>query len=103
MIRAHIENYAFDELEPEISQVKGGPGPQTGRTHSRQSDGHLSPVGECFAPDLLGSMKVRRRVSDADERYLPLALYWGLPRIGISCGIALAALQINIQNWGGLL
>ena len=47
---SHAENYSFDEREPEISQVKGGPGIQTGGTPSGQSGGHLSPGGDCFAP-----------------------------------------------------
>ena len=45
-----VENSSFDELEPEISWIKGGPGPQTGGTPSGQSGGPLSPGGECFAP-----------------------------------------------------
>ena len=50
MIRKHFENCSFDELEQEISWIKGGPGTQTGGTPSGQSGGHLSPGGECFAP-----------------------------------------------------
>ena len=30
IIRVHIRDLSFDELRPEISWVKGGPGPQTG-------------------------------------------------------------------------
>ena len=63
MIVYHVEFVSFDELEPEISHVKGGPGPQTGGTPSRQSDGHLSPGGECFA----SKMKYNQR----DENYQP--------------------------------
>ena len=46
----HIENSSFDELEPWISWIKGGPGTETGGTPSGQSGGHRSPGGECFAP-----------------------------------------------------
>ena len=46
----HIEFVSFDELEPEISWIKGGPGKPAGGTPSRQSGGHLLPGGECFAP-----------------------------------------------------
>ena len=49
-MRVHVETYSFDELEPTISWIKGGPEPQTGGTPYRQSGGHLSPEGECFAP-----------------------------------------------------
>ena len=31
-----VENSSFDELEPEISWIKGGPGTQTGGTPSGQ-------------------------------------------------------------------
>ena len=45
-----IEFVSFDELEPEISWIKGGPGNQTGGTPSDQSGAPLLPGGECFAP-----------------------------------------------------
>ena len=32
IMRVHVENSSFDELEPEISWVKGVPGKQTGGT-----------------------------------------------------------------------
>ena len=37
IIIMHIENSSFDELEPEISLIKGDPGPQTGGTPSGHS------------------------------------------------------------------
>ena len=43
-------DHSFDELGPEISWVKGGPGPQTGGWGLGQSGGSRSPGGECFAP-----------------------------------------------------
>ena len=45
-----VEFVSFDELEPEISWIKGGPGNKTGGTPSDQSGGPLSLGGECFAP-----------------------------------------------------
>ena len=42
MIIPHAENDLFDELEPEISQAKVGPGIQTGGIPSGKSGGHLS-------------------------------------------------------------
>ena len=50
MITTYVVNYSFDELEPEISYVKGNPGIQTGGTPSSQSGGHLSLGRECFTP-----------------------------------------------------
>ena len=44
------ENGSFDELELEISLVKGGPGHSAGGWVHRQSGGPLLPGGECFAP-----------------------------------------------------
>ena len=49
-LRVHVEFCSFDELEPEISWIKGGQEIQTGGAPSGQSGGHLSPGGECFAP-----------------------------------------------------
>ena len=49
-LNIHIEFDSFDELEPEISWIKGGPGAPAGGRVSRQSDGPLPPGGECFAP-----------------------------------------------------
>ena len=46
----HVEFDSFDELEPEISWIKGGPGMPAGGRVTRQSGGPLSPGGECFAP-----------------------------------------------------
>ena len=45
-----VEISSFGLHVAEISLVKGSPGTQTGGTPSRQSGGHLSPGGECFAP-----------------------------------------------------
>ena len=50
IIRVNLRKLSFDELGPEISWVKGGPGNQTGGWGHRQSGGPLSPGGECFAP-----------------------------------------------------
>ena len=50
IMRVHIENSSFDELEPEKSWIKGGPGLQTGGTPSGQSGAPWWPGGECFAP-----------------------------------------------------
>ena len=47
---SHHSSFALHE--PEIWQIKGGPGIQTGGTPSSQSGGHMSPEGECFAPFL---------------------------------------------------
>ena len=52
IIIVDVEFDSFDKLETEISWIKGGPGLQTGGTHSDQSGGPLSPGGECFAPCL---------------------------------------------------
>ena len=41
IIRVDVENSSFDELEPEIWWIKGGPGLQTGETHSGQSGAPL--------------------------------------------------------------
>ena len=49
IIRVHLRDHSFDGLGPEISWVKGGPGPQTGGWGLGQSGGPLSPGGECFA------------------------------------------------------
>jgi hypothetical protein len=46
----YVEFDSFDELEPEISWIKGGPGLPAGGRVSRQSGVTLSPGGECFAP-----------------------------------------------------
>ena len=40
----------FDGLGPEISLVKGGPGPQAGGWGPGQSGVPGPPGGECFAP-----------------------------------------------------
>ena len=50
MIVSHVDFDIFDELETEISQVKGVSPIQAGGTPSRQPGGHLSLGGECFAP-----------------------------------------------------
>ena len=50
MMMTHVEFVSFDELEPEISWIKGGPGAPAGGRVSRQSGGPPSPGGECFAP-----------------------------------------------------
>ena len=50
MIRAHIENHPIDELEPEISQVEGCPGKQTGGISLGNLAAALLVGGECFAP-----------------------------------------------------
>ena len=46
----HVENESFDELDHEISLLKGGPGYQSGGTPPGQSGGHLQRGGEYFAP-----------------------------------------------------
>ena len=46
----HVENLSLDELEPEISWVKGGPGQLGGGSGLGQSGCRRSPGGECFAP-----------------------------------------------------
>ena len=46
----NLRDHSFDELEPEISLVKGGPGLSAGGSGHRQSGGPRSPGGECFAP-----------------------------------------------------
>ena len=45
-----MSSFSFNDLEPEMSWIKGGPGVPAGGTPSRQSGGHRSPGGECFAP-----------------------------------------------------
>ena len=50
MMNMHVEFISFDELEPEISWIKGGPGPPAGGRVSRQSGVPCRPGGECFAP-----------------------------------------------------
>ena len=49
MMRIHVENSSFDHHEPEISLIKGGPGPSTGGTPLDQSGDPPPPGGECFA------------------------------------------------------
>ena len=56
--RVEIENDSFDELEPEISLAKWGPGPSTGGWVPGQSGGPSLPGGECFAPLPLSTMCV---------------------------------------------
>ena len=53
-VTSHLEesapyHYQFNDLEAEITQVRRDPRMQAGGTSSRQSGGHLSPEGECFA------------------------------------------------------
>ena len=50
IIRVHLRDLSFDELGPEISWVKGGPGHQTGGWGLGQSGAPCRPGGECFAP-----------------------------------------------------
>ena len=45
-----VEFISFDELEPEISWIKGGPGVPAGGRVSGQSGVPCLPGGECFAP-----------------------------------------------------
>ena len=50
IISVNFRDHSFDELGPEISWVKGGPGTQSGGWGLGQSGAPLSPGGECFAP-----------------------------------------------------
>ena len=50
IIRVRIRKLSFDELGPQISWVKGGPGTQSGGWGPGQSGVPWSPGGECFAP-----------------------------------------------------
>ena len=50
MMNIDVEFISFDELEPEISWIKGGPGPPAGGRVSGQSGVPCLPGGECFAP-----------------------------------------------------
>ena len=50
MIMSDVEYVSFYELEPEISWIKGGPGPPAGGRVSGQSGVPCLPGGECFAP-----------------------------------------------------
>ena len=60
IIRVHPRDHSFDELGPEISWVKGGPGEQTGGWGLGQSGAPLSPGGECFAPHRTTFQKVSK-------------------------------------------
>ena len=62
IIIIHIRDHSFDELGPEISWVKGGPGEQTGGWGPGQSGAPCRPGGECFAPLLLSSLLLFRDV-----------------------------------------
>ena len=46
----HLRDHSFDQLGPEISWVKGGPGPHNGGWGHGQSGAPCLPGGECFAP-----------------------------------------------------
>ena len=45
-----LRDNSFDGLGPEISWVKGGPGPHSGGWVPGQSGAPCRPGGECFAP-----------------------------------------------------
>ena len=69
----HVENDSFDELDQEISLVKGGPGTQSGGTPPGQSGGHRQPGGECFAPFVWNGWHVPTSCAS-----IPLRPYGGL-------------------------
>ena len=57
IIRVDLRDHSFDELGPEISWVKGGPGLQSGGWGPGQSGVPWSPGGECFAPNVTKILK----------------------------------------------